>query len=68
MSKVRVRVDREAGMSYIYIAENYGTIAHTKEVGGVNLDFDIHGNMVGIELFSAVNSLEFIDITDKDSK
>ena len=49
---MRMRVDREADALYLDLTE--GQIESSEEVSpGVILDYDLHGNLVGIEILDA---------------
>lgn len=49
---MRMRVDKEADALYLDLTQ--GRIESSEEVSpGVILDYDIHGNLVGIEILDA---------------
>lgn len=72
---MRVTFDRTANVAYIYLAtfeEPKGQVAKTESVapahvqGTVNLDFDKHGRLLGIEVLGATRLLPYESLEEAE--
>lgn len=45
----RIEIDKDAGAAYVYLREPTKIVRTRSKPGGVNLDYDADGNVVGIE-------------------
>ena len=53
---IRATIDRDAEMSYIYLAERKaGDVCRTIERDGVNIDINQDGKILGIEIFGVID-------------
>ena len=53
---LRATIDREAEMSYIYLAERAaGDICRTIELDNINLDINQDGKILGIEIYGVID-------------
>lgn len=72
---MKVTLDQKSNSAYIYLSDNIrpGDVANTypcdpAEVGGtINLDFDVSGRLIGIEVLDATSKLsdEIINAAEK---
>lgn len=65
--KLRITQDREANASYIYLQEG-ATFARTIDPpNGVNVDIDVNGNIIGIEILELLEVV-VLDITRSEEE
>jgi uncharacterized protein YuzE len=58
---MKIEYDKEVDALYIRIQEKY--VARTQEVAeGVNLDFDVDGRLIGLEVIDAAKHYSLSDI------
>ena len=49
---MRISVDHRGGHTYVYLGPPDRAVAYTRFLTGLNVDYDEHGAIVGLEVFA----------------